>query len=290
MPCKSPKSSSANPIRNSMRNIKLTIEYAGTNYCGWQIQAHKFTSRKRRGQARAHRQKKSIQEIIERLLQKILCEKIGLIVSGRTDAGVHALGQVANFKTNSGIALQKLRWALNGLLPEDIVITRIEEANPLFHSRFAACAKVYRYVILNRNYPAALLKNRVYFYPYSLDVRLMRRQARTLLGRHDFAAFCASGSGVKDTTRTIKRISIRKLSFGQGPLSYGLNGSPLLIVDIEANGFLYNMVRNIVGTLIEIGRGRFPADSLKEILLSRNRKLAGPNVPACGLYLLRVTY
>jgi tRNA pseudouridine38-40 synthase len=213
-----------------------------------------------------------------------------LIVSGRTDAGVHALGQVANFKTNSGISLKKLRWALNGLLPEDIVISKVEEVSPHFHSRFDARSRVYRYAILNRNYPAALLKNRVYFYPYPLDIRLMRRQARTLLGRHDFAAFCASGSGAKDTTRTIKRISIKRESFGQGPLTYGLNGSLLLVVDIEADGFLYNMVRNIVGTLIEIGRGRFPAGSLRKILLSRNRKLAGPNVPARGLYLLKVTY
>jgi len=266
-----------------MRNIKLIVEYDGTNYCGWQIQSHQVTK------SPSH-QKKSIQGTIEKVLCKVLSEKIRLIVSGRTDAGVHALGQVANFKTNSGIALQKLRWALNGLLPEDIVITKIEEVNPRFHSRFAARSKVYRYTILNRNYPAALLKNRVYFYPYPLNIRLMRRQARTLLGRHDFAAFCASGSGAKDTTRTIKRISIRKLSSGQGPLTYGLNGISLLVVDIEADGFLYNMVRNIMGTLIEIGRGRFPEGSLRKILLSRNRKLAGPNVPPHGLYLLKVTY
>lgn len=273
-----------------MRNIKLTIEYDGTNYCGWQIQAHKVTLRKGQGKARLRRQKKSIQGIIEGFLQRILCEKIRLIVSGRTDAGVHALGQVANFKTNSGIALQKLHWALNGLLPKDIIISKVEETGSHFHSRFDARNKVYRYIILNRNYSAALLKNRVYFYPYPLEVRLMRKEARTLLGRHDFAAFCASGSGVKDTVRTIKRISIKRQSFGQGSLIHGLNSSPLLVVDIEADGFLYNMVRNIVGTLIEIGRGRFPEGSLKKILLSRNRKLAGPNLPARGLYLLKVTY
>jgi tRNA pseudouridine38-40 synthase len=273
-----------------MRNIKLTLEYDGTNYCGWQIQAHKVTPGKRKGQGKSHRQKKSIQETIEKVLCKILDEKIRLAVSGRTDAGVHALGQVANFKTNSGIELQKLRWALNGLLPEDIVISKVEEESPHFHSRFDARGKVYRYVILNRNYSAALLKNRVYFYPYLLNIGLMRQEAQVLLGRHDFAAFCASGSSVKDTARTIRRISIRKQSFGRGPLTYGLNATPLLVVDIEANGFLYNMVRNIVGTLIEIGRGRFPAGSLRKILLSRNRKLAGPNVPARGLYLLKVTY
>ncbi len=266
-----------------MRNIKLTIEYDGTNYCGWQIQVRKVT----RSQGR---KKKSIQETIEKVLCKILSEKIWLSVSGRTDAGAHALGQVANFKTNSRISLGKLRWALNGLLPEDVVITKIEEASSHFHSRFDACSKVYRYSILNRNYPAALLKNRVYFYPYPLDVQLMRRKARTLLGRHDFGAFCASGSSVKVTTRTIKRISIKKLPSCKGPLSWGINGAGLLVIDIEADGFLYKMVRNIVGTLIEIGRGKFPEDSLEKILLSRNRKLAGPNVPAYGLYLLKVVY
>jgi len=307
MPCKSPKGLSANSSHNYMRNIKLTVEYDGTNYCGWQIQSHpstplragKVTLRLRSGQAklpfdsaqgRQSHKKKSIQETIEATLQRILCEKIRLIVSGRTDAGVHALGQVANFKTNSRISLRKLRWALNGLLPEDVVITKTEEARPHFHSRFDARSKVYRYSILNRNYPAALLKNRVYFYPYPLDVQLMRRKARTLLGRHDFGAFCASGSSVKVTTRTIKRISIKKLPSCKGPLTCGLNGTGLLVVDIEADGFLYKMVRNIVGTLIEIGRGKFPEDSLEKILLSRDRKLAGPNVPACGLYLLRVTY
>ena len=234
--------------------------------------------------------KKSIQGTIEKVLGKILSEKVRLIVSGRTDAGVHALGQVANFKTNSRISLRKLRWALNGLLPEDVVITKTEEARPHFHSRFDARAKVYRYTILNRNYPAALLKNRVYFYPYPLDVRLMRREARTLLGRHDFKTFCASGSSTKDTRRTIKRISIRKLSSDLRPMTYDLNEANLLAIDIEADGFLYNMVRNIVGTLIEIGRGKFPKGCLKKILLSKNRKLAGPNVPARGLYLLKVIY
>jgi tRNA pseudouridine38-40 synthase len=277
-----------------MRNIKLTVEYDGTNYCGWQIQSHQITPSIKLGTPCGRKppshHKKSIQGTIEKVLGKILSEKVRLIVSGRTDAGVHALGQVANFKTNSGISLQKLRWALNGLLPEDIVVTKIEQVSPDFHSRFDARAKVYRYAILNRNYPAALLKNRVYFYPYPLDIRLMRREARTLLGRHDFKAFCASGSSAKDTTRTIKRISIRKLPSELRPMSYDLNHTTLLSIDIEADGFLYNMVRNIVGTLIEIGRGKFPAGSLKKILLSKNRKLAGPNVLARGLYLLKVTY
>ena len=259
-----------------MRNLKLTVEYDGTNYCGWQIQNRRAS--------------KSIQETIEKTLQKILQEKIRLIASGRTDAGVHAQAQVANFKTKSNISSEKLQKALNGLLPSDISISKLEEAAVDFHSRFAARAKAYRYAILNRSYPSALLRNRVYFYPYPLALKLMHQEARCLLGRHDFKAFCASGSGSKDTIRTIKKITIKQISYHLSPITYHLKESPLIIVDIEADGFLYNMARNIVGTLMEIGRGRFPKGSLKKILNSKDRKLAGPTVPACGLCLLKVKY
>ena len=255
-----------------MRNIKLTIEYEGTNYCGWQVQkSHQVTKSPRH-------QKKSIQEIIENTLSKILQERIRLIASGRTDAGVHALAQVANFKTCSNIALDKLQRALNGNLPQDIAISDIEEVNLDFHSRFHAKSKIYRYTILNRGWSSPLLRNTVYFYPYPLDVKLMRQEARCLLGRHDFKSFCASGSSTKDTVRIIKKIAIRNIRYA------------LLAIDIEADGFLYNMVRNIVGTLIEIGRGRFSKGGLKKILLAKNRKFAGPAVPACGLCLLKVGY
>lgn len=259
-----------------MRNIKLQIEYDGANYCGWQIQG-------RRTSGVARRTSKSIQETIEEALQKILQEKIRLIASGRTDAGVHAFAQVANFHTDSNIALGKMQSSLNGLLPDDIKINRIEEESLGFHSRFCAKSKVYRYNILNSKYPSALLRNRVYFYPYSLNIKLMQQEARCLLGRRDFKAFCASGSGIKDTTRTIKRITVKKAFYEQ-------KDGNLIIIDIEADGFLYNMVRNIVGTLIEIGRGKFPKGSLKKILLSKNRKSAGPTVPARGLSLVKVKY
>ena len=267
----------------SGRNLKLEIEYDGTNYCGWQVQNCR-TSHVAGSTA------KSIQEIIERAIQKILREKVRLISSGRTDAGVHAFAQVANFKTNSEIDTDKLQRALNGLLPDDIKVSKIEEADPSFHSRFSAKSKVYRYSILNRAYPSALLKNRVYFYPYPLDIKLMRRETRCLLGKHDFKSFCASGGSTKDTVRTIKRISIKKLAYGLQLKAYSLKDASLVAIDIEADGFLYNMVRNIVGTLIEIGRGRFARGSLKKILQSKNRKFAGPTVPAYGLCLLEVKY
>lgn len=252
-----------------MRNIKLTIEYDGTNYAGWQTQ-------------NSH---KSIQETIEKALKKILREKVRIIGSGRTDAGVHALAQVANFRTRSRIPLLNLQKALNSNLPKDIAIVRTEEADSDFHSCFDAKSKIYRYCILNRPYPSALLRERVCFYHYLLDISLMRREARYLLGRHDFKSFCASGSDDKDTIRTIKNIKIRKVT----PNSQLLIPN-CIFIDIEANGFLYNMARNIVGTLVEIGRSKMPAQSMKKILKARDRKAAGPTMPAKGLCLVEVKY
>lgn len=219
-----------------MRNIKLTIEYDGTAYAGWQCQKPAT---------------KTIQQIIEAVLRRILREKIKLAVSGRTDSGVHAQAQVANFKTGTSLSLRKIQNGLNGLLPGDIAIIKVEEEGPGFNSRFSAKSKIYRYSILNRSYPSALLRNTVYFYPFALDLKLMQKESKVLLGRHDFSSFQASGSKVKDSIRTIKDIRV-------------FNKGDLLHIDIEADGFLYNMVRNIVGTLIEIGRGRFPEGQPKE--------------------------
>jgi tRNA pseudouridine38-40 synthase len=251
-----------------MRNLKITLEYDGTNYCGWQIQNRRPSSVVRRP---------SIQETIEKTLQRILQEKVKIIASGRTDAGVHALAQVANFKTNSNISLEKLQRALNGILPEDIKVTRIEEVGQDFHSRFSTKSKVYRYTILNRTYPSVLLKKGVYFYPYPLDIKLMRKETEAILGKHNFKAFQASDNKERSPIRTIKKLKINK-------------DKDLIRIDIEADGFLYNMVRNIVGTLIEIGRGKFSPGSLKKILTSKDRKIAGPTVPANGLCLLEVKY
>ena len=262
-----------------MRNLKITIEYDGTNYAGWQVQKN------HRGQKYT-----TIQETIEQALSQILQEKIRLIASGRTDAGVHALAQVANFKANSKIPLGKLQKALNTLLPNDIVISKAEETSFNFHSRFCAKSKIYRYVILNRNYPSALLRTSTYFYPYPLNINLMRKASRCLLGRHDFKSFCASGSNAKSTVRAIKRIVIKRLPYYLLPITYDLKDSPLIVIDIESDGFLYKMVRNIVGTLIEIGRGEFSRGSLKKILAAKDRKMAGPAAPARGLLLVKVKY
>jgi tRNA pseudouridine38-40 synthase len=251
-----------------MRNVKLTIEYDGTNYCGWQIQ------NRRRSVVAGRR---SIQQTIEKVLRKILQEKVKLIASGRTDAGVHAVAQIANFKTNSRIPIDKFQRALNGNLPDDISIHKVEEVSPHFHSRFNARSKRYRYTILNRSYPGALCRNTVYFYPYPLDLKLMQKEARVLVGEHNFKSFQVTDKKERSAVRRIKQINISK-------------SGDLLHIDIEADGFLYNMVRNIAGTLIEIARGKFPPGSLKKILISKNRKLAGPTAPARGLSLVEVKY
>jgi len=236
------------------------------------------------------KRKPTIQETIEKVLRKILQEDIKIIGSGRTDAGVHAWAQTANFNAKSNISPRRLQWALNGNLPEDIVITGIEKSKLDFHSRFSARSKLYRYSILNRGYPSALLRDKVYFCHTPLDVALMSREAKALIGRHDFRSFCASGSGAKDTIRRIKKLVIKRIPANcQLPTTSSKDRS-LVVIDIEADGFLYNMVRNIAGTLIEIGRGRFPKGSLRRILEAKDRKAAGPALPACGLSLLEVRY
>jgi len=248
-----------------MRNIKLTIEYDGTNYFGFQTQRTKDYK------------SPTIQETLEKALKRICKHKINLVASGRTDSGVHALAQVANFKTNSKMPLDKFRVAINANIPEDISVTKVEEAASDFHSRYGAKSKIYRYQILNRPYRCVFEGNLCYMIPHKLDFDLMKQEIKCLRGRHDFKAFQAADKKKKKSVRTIKNITLSKKG-------------DLIIFEIEADGFLFKMVRNIVGTLIEIGRGRFKKGSLKRILESKNRKLAGPTAPARGLILLKVNY
>ena len=263
-----------------MRNIKLTIEYDGSNYQGWQRQ--KNTNQ-------------TLQEIIERALRKILQKRVRLIASGRTDAGVHALGQVANFKTNAKIPIRNLKQALNSLLPDDIVITGACEVDLKFHSCFDAKSKIYRYTILNQAHPSAHWRNLSYFVTYKLDFKKMKRAAKILIGRHDFRSFQAADKKPRDSIRTIKRINVYKVKNFTPPFLHSSVGlrqerAGFIFIDIEADGFLYKMARNIVGTLIEIGRGKRLPTSIHEILASRNRQFAGSTVPGHGLCLLQVKY
>ncbi len=264
-----------------MRNIKFTIEYDGTNYQGWQRQRNT---------------RRTLQEIIEKRLARILQEKVRLTASARTDAGVHAKGQVANFKTETKIPLKKLKQALNSLLPGDIVITEVSRVNLKFHARFDAESKIYRYTILNKKHPSALWRNFAYFVPYKLDFKLMQKTARLLVGRHNFGCFQARDKKPRSSVRIIKRIKIYKVrdftphlsAFPKGLVAQKDAG--FIFIDIQADGFLYKMVRNIVGTLIEIGRKRFSPSRIQQLLALGNRQLAGPTVPGYGLCLLQVKY
>jgi len=253
-----------------MPNFKLEIEYDGTRYHGWQVQ----NRTKAKG---GYQPRNTIQYALEQVLKKVLQEDIKLIVAGRTDSGVHALSQVANFKSSSTMPPLRMRWALNCLLPEDIKVTRVSRVSQEFNSRFCAKSKLYRYSILNRKYSSPLLASRVYFFHHPLDIALMRREAKVLLGRHNFKSFQAVEARYRNPVRTIKSIKISR-------------DNDLVRIDIEADSFLYNMVRNISGTLLEIGRGRFPAGSMKKIMGSGDRRLAGPALPAKGLCLVRVKY
>lgn len=260
-----------------MRNIRLSIAYDGSRYAGWQVQA----SGKKPHAA-------TIQGKIEQALCELFQKKTALVGSGRTDSGVHAVRQVANFKTDSVFPLDKIKSALNGILPQDIVIIKAEEAALSFHSRFDAKSKTYRYIIVNQIDKPAFVRPFACWIRMPLDAKAMRREAKSLLGRHDFKSFQGSDRALRGSITTIERISVRKpVSFDGFPFLKDLN---CLVIDIQAKGFLRSMVRNIVGTLIDAGRGRISEGGVGAILKKKDRKAAGPCAPACGLYLLNVRY
>jgi tRNA pseudouridine38-40 synthase len=244
-----------------MRNIKLTIRYDGTRYAGWQSQKNAL----------------AIQDVIQDTIRKITRERVSVIGSGRTDAGVHAEAQVANFKTKSKIPLEKLQMALNSMLPKDIAITYAEEAGAKFNAQKSAKSKLYRYTIMNNDYMDPLIRHFAAKCFFKLDLNSMRRAAKYLTGRHDFKSFRAVDGEEKNSVRTVKYIKIEK----DGDLVY---------IYIEADGFLYNMARNIAGTLVEVGRGKFAVSRVKDIMLKRDRKFSGPTMPARGLCMVAVKY
>ncbi len=244
-----------------MRNVKLIIEYDGSGYVGWQRQLSG----------------PSIQASIEACLRTMTGENIKLLGSGRTDSGVHALGQVANFKTESGLSAAEIQKGLNSMMPRDIVITSAEEAEPGFHAQLSARSKTYVYRILNRPFPSALLRDRAWFMPYPLEVRFMDEAARALVGRHDFRAFAQSGATVKSTVRTVLRAGIE-------------SRDEILEFSIEADGFMKRMVRLIVGTLVQVGKEKITPAQFKKILDSGEKTKFVHAAPARGLYLKEVKY
>lgn len=270
-----------------MRNIKLTIAYDGTHYCGWQIQTsskpHPDGHRPVIGQ-----KLRTIQEEVESALQKIFKKKIRVEGSGRTDAGAHAVAQVAHFKLDGPFDLEKLAKAVNAHLPQDIFILSAQEAARAFHARFSARRKTYRYLIINCPERPLFVRQLSAWVRHPLDLVGMRSAAKYLVGRHDFRSFQASDRIERRSVTTIYKIGIKKTR--QKSAIPFVNGLNLVVVDIEARGFLRNMVRNIVGTLIEAGRGRMAPQDVKNILKKKDRRSAGPCVPAAGLYLMNVCY
>ena len=244
-----------------MKRIKLTIAYDGTNYCGWQIQPNGIT----------------IEEILNKALSKMTGEEILVIGASRTDSGVHAMGNVAVFDTETTIPVEKIAVALNQRLPEDIVITKSEEVPLDFHPRYCNCSKTYEYHIINTRIPIPTKRLTNYFVSYVLDIDKMRQAASYLVGEHDFVSFCNVRTDVENTVRTITALDIIT------------NGNEITI-RITGNGFLYNMVRIIVGTLIRVGRGFYEPEKVKEILEAKDRKAAGVTAPAHGLVLVEIKY
>jgi tRNA pseudouridine38-40 synthase len=247
-----------------MRTLKLTLEYDGTDFVGWQRQADGI----------------SIQGLLEDALAAFERNPVTVHGAGRTDAGVHALGQVASVSLAAQHPAGTLQRALNAVLPPAVRVVEISEAAADFHARFAAVAKTYEYRIVNATYISPFLYRYAWHVPMKLDIEAMRDAGALLMGTHDFAAFQGAGSDVKTTTRTIQHIA---WSDAEGP------GRPL-VIRFEGDGFLRHMVRNIVGTLVDIGAGRWEAAQISGILESRDRTRAGQTAPAAGLFLVAVRY
>ena len=249
----------------SVRTIKLTLAYDGTNFAGWQIQAAGRT----------------VQGVLEAALARVAGEAIRVAASGRTDSGVHALGQGVSFEYAGPLPADDLARAINAYLPEDAAVTDAADAPPGFHARRSAARKRYRYRIYDGPVRAVFERSFVWQCRQRLCEQAMARAAAALVGTHDFASFQTAGSPRESTVRTVYEIAVRRGRAGEGDE---------VVIEVEADGFLYNMVRGIVGTLVEVGRGAAPEELPAAALAARDRRAAGPNAPAAGLCLLHVTY
>ena len=249
-------------MTTNIRNFKIIIEYDGGRYHGWQRQ----------------RDQQTVQGEIEKVIHIITQERVDLIGSGRTDTGVHARGQVANFLSRTKHPAEAIQKGMNSLLPDDIVIREMDEVTPDFHAQFWAKRKTYHYHIRNTSLPCAINRQYAWFIRRPLNVPAMNMAAAHLTGTHDFKSFETVGSPRTHTTRTIFNANVRQLD------------DIHLMLEIESNGFLRHMVRNIMGTLVDVGLGRTSPDRFKEILLSKDRRHAGSTAPPHGLFLMQVVY
>lgn len=263
-----------------MKKIKLVIAYDGTNYVGWQIQKNGL----------------AVEQVLNEHLSRLLKEDIVITGASRTDSGVHARGNVASFYTNTRIAPEKISLALNQGLPGDIRIVSSEEVAEDFHPRYADCIKTYQYDILNSRYSVPTLRLYYDYVYYPLDVNLMRKAAQYLVGEHDFTAFSSSGGQQKSSVRTVYSLSVESEWLDadadhDAVIPVEKEHMPKLIhIRISGNGFLYNMVRIIAGTLEKAGLGVYPPEYVREILDSRDRRLSAPKAPARGLTLMGIQY
>ena len=244
-----------------MRNLKITIQYDGSNYHGWQVQDNGIT----------------IEEVLNRTISELVQEDIKVIGASRTDAGVHACGNVAVFDTESRIPGDKFSFALNQRLPEDIRIQESCEVDADFHPRYADTVKTYEYNILNRRFELPSKRLYAAFCYYPMDIERMNQAAAYLVGEHDFKSFCSAGAQVQTTVRTIYAVNVTK-------------EDDMVHIRITGNGFLYNMVRIIAGTLMQVGTGLMEPEQVKEILEARDRSKAGPTAVAKGLTLVEIRY
>jgi tRNA pseudouridine38-40 synthase len=251
-----------------LRNLRLLLSYDGADFHGWQRQPTLPT----------------VQACLEDAAAKILGGPVKIYASGRTDAGVHALAQVANFSTSCRIPVANLQKALNDALPPSVRVRAVDEVAPDFHARYAVRSKTYRYRILQSDVCSPFLWRYVWHYPYPLDHRRMAEGAKVFIGEHDFTSFAAAGSADEDDPEP----SMVRSVFSSRILRRERSG--ILAYEVCGSGFLHHMVRNLLGTLVDVGRGRFAPDDMVRILRARDRTLAGPTAPAQGLCLMRVEY
>lgn len=244
-----------------MKRVQLVVSYDGTDYCGWQIQPNG----------------KTIEGELNTALTEMFGERITVIGASRTDAGVHSCGNIAVFNTNVRMPAEKISYALNQRLPEDIVVLSSREVPLDFHPRHCKSKKTYEYRILNREFRDPNRRRNTYFYYRRLDVEAMRSAAQYLVGEHDFKSFCSIRAEVESTIRRIYVITVKE-------------ENDVIAIRIVGNGFLYNMVRIIAGTLIQVGLGDKKPEDIPQILKAGNRETAGPTAPACGLTMLGIEY
>lgn len=244
-----------------MRNLLLTISYDGSNYHGWQVQKNAVT----------------VQEVFQNAVKKLFKQNIDIKGCSRTDSGVHANKYCVSFKTDTDIPCENIIMALNSYLPDDIAVLNCTDMDIDFHARYNVVKKEYVYIINNSKIRNPFLRNYAFWYRYDIDTDYLNKQAQAFVGTYDYSGFCSANSGVEDTVRTVHSFEVSR----KGDLVY---------FKVSADGFLYNMVRIMVGTLLFVNEGKIKKDELKNVILSKNRKLAGKTAPPQGLYLNDVIY